>query len=132
VVREAARRGIGEGDLARIQWVGVPAARWSDVHFQPPPGSIRETTLSARLVRSPWLKNRILDRPVLDAQKCSGCQKCRQICPADAIALSGQPGKPRFALGPCIRCYCCAEVCPEGAIRKSAAPVLGRLLGGRT
>jgi len=68
----------------------------------------------------------------LDTQKCGGCQKCREICPASAITLEGEPGKPRFALGPCIRCYCCAEVCPEGAIRKSAAPLLGRFLGGRT
>ncbi len=77
---------------------------------------------------SPWLKNRILDRPVLDHEKCSGCQKCTQICPANAITVAAEPAKPRFSLGQCIRCYCCAEVCPEGAIRKSHAPLLGRLL----
>jgi Pyruvate/2-oxoacid:ferredoxin oxidoreductase delta subunit len=132
VVREAARRGVGEADLSRIKWVGVPASHWSGMRFQPPPGSGVESGLAARLMRSPFLKNRFLDRPRLDAQKCGGCQKCKEICPAGAIALTGEPGKPKFALGPCIRCFCCAEVCPEGAIHKSAAPLLGRLLGGRT
>lgn len=128
IVLEAARRGMGEGDLSRIQWVGAPAEHWSGVHFRPPTGSKGEAALSRRLITSPWLKNRILDRPLLDHEKCSACQKCKQICPANAIAVAGEPAKPRFSLSQCIRCYCCAEVCPEGAIRKSHAPVLGRLL----
>ena len=128
IVREAARRGMGEGDLSRIGWVGAPAEHWNGVRFQPPPDSIRETMLARRLMGSPWLKNRLLNRPLLDQKKCSGCQKCKQICPADAIAFAGEPVKPQFFLSSCIRCYCCAEVCPEGAIRKSAVPVLGRLL----
>jgi uncharacterized protein (DUF362 family)/Pyruvate/2-oxoacid:ferredoxin oxidoreductase delta subunit len=128
IVREAARRGMGEGDLSRIRWVGAPAEHWRGVRFQPPPGSIHETTLAGRLMSSPWLKNRLINRPLLDHEKCSGCQKCKQICPADAIAFAGKPVEPQFFLRSCIRCYCCAEVCPEGAIRKSAVPVLGRLL----
>jgi Pyruvate/2-oxoacid:ferredoxin oxidoreductase delta subunit len=119
---------MGEGDISRIMWIGAPAEHWSGVRFQPPPSSIRETMLARRLMGSPWLKNRLLNRPLLDREKCSGCRKCKQICPADAIAIAGEPAKPQFFLSSCIRCYCCAEVCPEGAIRKSAVPVLGRLL----
>ncbi|HEY3446478.1 MAG TPA: DUF362 domain-containing protein, partial [Myxococcales bacterium] len=130
VVREAMSRGLGEGDLERIRCTGAPLATWSEVKFTPPEGSGNPDGLGARLMRSPWLKNQILERPVLATEKCTGCQKCREICSAAAITLSeGKPAKPVIDSSKCIRCYCCAEVCPDGAMRKSRTPWLGRALG---
>jgi uncharacterized protein (DUF362 family)/ferredoxin len=128
VVREALAQGLGEGDFARIRCVGAPIGTWSEVKFVPPHGSMTARGVVARMMRSPWLKNQILERPVLDAEKCSGCEKCKEICPARAIAMSGQPARPMVDLKKCIRCYCCAEVCPDGAMRKSRTPWLGRAM----
>ena len=130
IVREALARGLGEGELARIECVGAPLSTWSEVKFAPPGGSGTANGLGARLMRSPWLKDQILERPVLDPAKCTGCQKCKEICPAAAISLTaGKPAKPRVDSHQCIRCYCCAEVCPDAAMRKSRTPWLGRALG---
>ncbi|MGC4116847.1 MAG: DUF362 domain-containing protein [Myxococcales bacterium] len=129
IVREAMARGLGEGDLAKIQLVGAPLETWKDVKFKEPEGSLGSDGLGAKLARSAWLKNQVLERPVLTREKCTGCQKCKEICPAAAIAMVGEkPAKPEIDTHQCIRCYCCAEVCPEGAMRKSKTPWLGRTL----
>jgi uncharacterized protein (DUF362 family)/Pyruvate/2-oxoacid:ferredoxin oxidoreductase delta subunit len=128
VVREAISRGLGEGDLERIRCVGAPLETWQGVAFAPPPGSPMSRGLGARLMRNGWVRNQVLERPVLDAARCSGCRRCAEICPAEAIALSGEPVRPRVDPGKCIRCYCCAEVCPDGAMRKSRTPWLGRAI----
>jgi uncharacterized protein (DUF362 family) len=110
VVREARARGLGEGNLERIRCVGTPIGTFGEVRFVPPHGSAISQGLGARVIRSPWLKNQILERPTLAAGKCGGCGKCKDICPAGAIPLRGNPAKPDVALKTCIRCYCCAEV----------------------
>jgi uncharacterized protein (DUF362 family)/Pyruvate/2-oxoacid:ferredoxin oxidoreductase delta subunit len=128
VVREAKARGLGEGDLERIRCVGAPIGRWSEVKFIPAPSSGMAVGFGAVVMRSPWLKKQILERPVLRPEKCGGCQKCKEICPAGAITLSGKPAKPEVDLEKCIRCYCCAEVCPDAAMHKSRTPWLGRAI----
>jgi uncharacterized protein (DUF362 family)/Pyruvate/2-oxoacid:ferredoxin oxidoreductase delta subunit len=129
IVREAMARGLGEGDLSKISCVGAPLETWKDVKFKPSRGSINPNGRVAKLMRSSWLKNQIIERPVLMPEKCSGCQKCNEICPAVAITMAAErPAKPVIDAHQCIRCYCCAEVCPDGAIRKSRTPWLGRAL----
>ena len=56
-------------------------------------------------------------RPVFLHDTCTGCRKCVDICPADAI----QPlphNKKHIVLtdSKCIRCFCCAEACTDNAI----------------
>lgn len=61
--------------------------------------------------------------PVLDAEKCSGCGKCVQACPVEALALvsANDPRRPRAHRARideelCLGCGVCAGVCPESAL----------------
>ena len=60
--------------------------------------------------------------PQIDADKCTCCKKCVDICRFNAIALLGQTVLPFHEL--CHSCGGCLEVCPEGAISE-----IGRELG---
>ena len=56
----------------------------------------------------------LAQRPRLEGEKCVGCGRCRDVCPADAIAMVGK--RPRIDRKRCIRCFCCQEFCPESAM----------------
>ena len=53
-------------------------------------------------------------KPVLKSKKCKGCEKCKQICPAQAIKMVNN--KPQIDRSKCIKCFCCQEFCPFGAM----------------
>lgn len=56
-------------------------------------------------------------RPVFIHENCTGCLKCVQICPVNAI--SPHPGKKNHIVltdSKCIRCFCCSEVCTDNAV----------------
>lgn len=74
---------------------------------------------NCRLFLKPQIRQRepvTLPVPVVDAAKCNGCGKCRQLCQFNAIALF----KGKAAVFPelCHSCGGCAKVCPTGAIRE--------------
>lgn len=56
-------------------------------------------------------------RPVFIHENCSGCQKCVNICPVQAI-LPLPSRKTHIVLtdNKCIRCFCCSEVCTDNAV----------------
>jgi uncharacterized protein (DUF362 family)/Pyruvate/2-oxoacid:ferredoxin oxidoreductase delta subunit len=60
---------------------------------------------------------RLERRPVFLHHICTGCRKCVDICPSDAIQ-SLPWNKKHIALtdSKCIRCYCCAEACADSAV----------------
>lgn len=49
----------------------------------------------------------------IDDEKCTGCGKCKKVCPADIPAWR-EPNSRE-----CIRCGECIKACPEGAICSS-------------
>ena len=56
-------------------------------------------------------------RPVFNHERCTGCQKCVNICPVQAI--QPLPSKKTHILltdSKCIRCFCCSEVCMDDAV----------------
>jgi uncharacterized protein (DUF362 family)/Pyruvate/2-oxoacid:ferredoxin oxidoreductase delta subunit len=56
-------------------------------------------------------------RPVFIHESCTGCQKCVNICPVDAI--TPLPSKKTHIVltdSKCIRCFCCSEVCTDNAV----------------
>jgi uncharacterized protein (DUF362 family)/Pyruvate/2-oxoacid:ferredoxin oxidoreductase delta subunit len=56
-------------------------------------------------------------RPVFIHDKCTGCQKCVNICPVQAI--ESLPSKKTHIVltdTKCIRCFCCSEVCNDDAV----------------
>ena len=64
-------------------------------------------------------------KPVLVKKLCIGCEKCRQVCPADAIIMKDK--KPVIDRKKCIRCFCCQEFCPKAAMI-CHRPAVARLL----
>jgi ferredoxin len=73
-------------------------------------------------------------KPVFSKQRCTGCGKCVEICPAGVLLLQKNLlPKVRIRVEDCIRCYCCHEVCPENAIDLRRMPLRswGRAIGRR-
>lgn len=84
-----------------------------------------------------------LDVPVLNAEKCTGCGACKDICQYRAIARFGK--KVLVFPDMCHGCGGCFAVCPEGALDTgkrelgaleegafSSAGARGRFIMGRT
>lgn len=96
-----------------------------------------------RVVRRPVLKmpkSRFLQqvksivnpRPVINANQCTRCSRCIEVCPVKPKAVAWKKGKERksppvYDYKECIRCYCCHEMCPSKAIHIKT-PLLGRVL----
>jgi ferredoxin len=51
--------------------------------------------------------------PIVNKKKCTGCDKCIEFCPVEAIIR--KDGKA-FITIECVECGACIEECPEGAI----------------
>jgi uncharacterized protein (DUF362 family)/Pyruvate/2-oxoacid:ferredoxin oxidoreductase delta subunit len=63
------------------------------------------------------LGRRLERRPDFLHDKCTGCRKCVDICPAEAIAQHPENRKHIVLTDDkCIRCFCCAEACLDSAI----------------
>jgi uncharacterized protein (DUF362 family) len=56
-------------------------------------------------------------RPVFIHENCTGCKKCVNICPVQAIEqLPGNKTHIVLTDSKCIRCFCCSEVCTDNAV----------------
>jgi electron transport complex protein RnfB len=56
-----------------------------------------------------------LPLPRIDAELCSGCERCVEICPVGALAQVG--GKAVLVYPDrCTYCVLCEDVCPDNAI----------------
>ncbi|RME33111.1 MAG: DUF362 domain-containing protein [Thermoflexia bacterium] len=123
-VEEAAARGLGVGDPARIQVVGgVRALDFGPVRL---PGVHRWLRFSVPRWLAAPLRRVTRRRPQLkNPAACIGCGQCVEACPREAI-VSGKP--PRFDLERCIGCMCCAEICPQGILVPRWGP-LARIFG---
>jgi len=53
--------------------------------------------------------------PLIDKDACTGCRKCLEVCPPQAIVL--EEGKARVEEDFCEECGFCAAVCAAAAIR---------------
>jgi uncharacterized protein (DUF362 family)/Pyruvate/2-oxoacid:ferredoxin oxidoreductase delta subunit len=62
-----------------------------------------------------WVKNMATPKPVFIKEKCIGCLRCVNICPAKALNYKKEKGII-CDYKKCIRCYVCHEICPEKAI----------------
>ena len=124
-LRHSLRRGLIPEDISQLQIDGDEYERIPD--FRMPdskaldfsdhmPGPVRP------LVR--WLRRRVTPRPVIQRERCVGCGKCAESCPAHTIAV--KEGKAVIDYSRCISCFCCHEMCPVRAIE------MGRKWGKRS
>lgn len=60
------------------------------------------------------LKRVLKSYPKLEPEKCVGCGKCAESCPAQIIEIRKR--KAKFRRKGCISCFCCQEMCPMKAI----------------
>jgi formate hydrogenlyase subunit 6/NADH:ubiquinone oxidoreductase subunit I len=67
--------------------------------------------------------------PEVDQQNCTGCSKCVNVCPVEAIALAcaNDPKKPTrkhatLIEDRCLGCGLCVRACPEKVIKLKARP----------
>ncbi len=51
---------------------------------------------------------------VVDIEKCTACETCVEICPAQAIQL--EDGKAKVDVDLCVDCESCVDECPAEAI----------------
>ena len=53
--------------------------------------------------------------PVIDQGRCTGCNKCVEICPANILFASDNPEEPPIVKYPdeCLYHYGCVAFCPE-------------------
>ncbi len=74
-----------------------------------------------------FLVKQTKSKPVFIREKCIGCGKCVQSCPAQIIALEYKKAVPN--LKNCISCFCCHELCPVDAI-EIKVPLLAKIVFG--
>ncbi len=58
--------------------------------------------------------SRFVDFPEITAERCDRCGLCEEVCPVDAIDVSGKT--PVLERDRCIRCGRCTEICPTSAL----------------
>ena len=53
--------------------------------------------------------------PIVNAEKCEGCEECVDVCPVDVFEIQDGKSIPVNA-EECLGCESCVEVCEPGAI----------------
>lgn len=67
-------------------------------------------------------------RPDVDAETCTSCGACEDVCPDGAISVDGAP--PVFDRVKCQGCMQCRNICPNNSISLSK-PMVRILVGGK-
>jgi uncharacterized protein (DUF362 family)/ferredoxin len=110
----ATERGLGTGDIARIEICGEELEHIKVTDFKYP-----VILPSALLAKIPsfilrYFVNRMATKPYIKTKKCTGCRECEKICPTGAALVYNKKAAINRSL--CIQCMCCHEVCRFDAI----------------
>lgn len=116
--RAARRGGYGTTNLSEIRILGgdLDRLRVPDYKLVSAPANImRLVSLPTWVLR--WVRRQLAPRPMILADKCIKCGRCRQGCPVSPPAIDpSKSGSACLDDNTCIRCYCCHEFCPAKAI----------------
>ncbi|MDP4153606.1 MAG: DUF362 domain-containing protein [Bacillota bacterium] len=113
-VKKSIERGLTENSVADLDIIGE---KLDDVLIR---DLLRAKTdiISMFSVLPPILRvglDKLIDpHPKIQLEKCVGCGKCAESCPAHTIEISDR--KAHINYSRCIRCFCCQEMCPIKAI----------------
>lgn len=108
----AANRGLGVGDIARIDVVGEKMDKARIRPFVLPSTSFRKK-LPPGIINI--AKSLIKYYPCVETDNCIGCATCIEACPNKVISMKNN--LPVFNYKKCIACFCCQEGCPAAAIK---------------
>jgi NAD-dependent dihydropyrimidine dehydrogenase PreA subunit len=53
--------------------------------------------------------------PIIHLDRCTGCHRCVDTCPTDALAQINSKAQLYYP-DRCTYCTACEDICPEGAI----------------
>lgn len=56
-----------------------------------------------------------MPKPIVDKEKCTGCETCVEVCPVEVFEMDGKLSKVKHP-DECIGCRSCESQCPSGAI----------------
>lgn len=115
MIRQSMERGLVHPK--DIQLIGDPVPDNLTAFVKPDTKSLTFSDHMPRILQKPFttLAARILKSyPKLDEEKCIGCGKCAESCPAHIIDIKHK--KAKFKKKGCISCFCCQEMCPMKAI----------------
>lgn len=127
MIRQAVEAGLAKPD--EIELVGDPVPENLTPFRLPDTKNLDFTGNLPGFLQKPFLffaRHLLKSYPQLDLEKCIGCGKCAESCPAHVIriaekktesASSQRPAKKAvFRKKGCISCFCCQEMCPMKAI----------------
>ncbi|MFX1486706.1 MAG: DUF362 domain-containing protein [Promethearchaeota archaeon] len=117
-IRICHERGLGIGDLRRIEIVGdgFPEEREK---LSLPSGAI--VGISSTFLGEVF--HRYMKKiPLFLHDRCTQCGTCAENCPVSAIGLTPYPEVDRKT---CVNCLCCFELCPYRAIDVKRAGIRG-------
>lgn len=115
MIRQAVASGLAKPD--ELQLIGDPVPEGLTPFRMPDTKKLDFTGNLPGFLRKPFLffaRRLLKSYPQLDREKCVGCGKCAESCPAHVIKIQNQ--KANFRKKGCISCFCCQEMCPARAI----------------
>ena len=112
-LKAAIDRGGCPGEGGWFDVLGDDRVKLSINDFKLPSRNFFSERMPARLTGR--LSRRFSARPDPQPDVCTGCGRCADFCPREAITV--KKGVARVDLKSCIRCFCCEELCENGAVR---------------
>lgn len=115
MIRLAKERGLIIPD--EIEIVGENNEEGLTPFKKPDTKSLDFSSHVPRILRKPAtfiMKHALKSYPKLIKDKCVGCGKCAESCPAQIITFKNK--KAVFKKKGCISCFCCQEMCPMKAM----------------
>ncbi|WP_418791632.1 DUF362 domain-containing protein [Phosphitispora sp. TUW77] len=123
--RIAHQRGLGIGDMSKIEVLGEKLETLKIKDFDLPSNSIFEVIPGFLVSGALGI---LKARPVIAEDVCVGCSLCMDSCPVQAMEM---PGKyPVIDYNKCISCLCCQELCSRKAVRMKQVNRLGTVVAG--
>ena len=114
---DAIQRGMCPESADNLKYVGDGCPPSVEGYKFPSSRPLAFHTFLPKFLQKPvgFLSDKMLTPyPVVRPRSCTGCGKCAESCPPDAIRFHNRVAKIDYK--ECIKCFCCHEMCPEKAI----------------